>query len=636
MIIDAAAASALACAAVPIVACMAAGSAAGRGDGRWPGADMLAGFGLLGGVLTCLAVATPVPLSGLMIALAALSIIAVAIRRQAPGGPETWIALVLVSPILVRAAGIEAALWDEFWHWLPSAAYAFDHDSLVKRGLAPSFSHFPGYPQAMQLTIAAASRLAGRFLEAAGPVVNVALLASTSALFADAVAAALARRNRLAAARPPLFLVAAAVAVTVLLNPGLNGNVVLSSYADCATTAAVGALGLIGAEMLMDMAGRRAGNGRDTLAPDALAPDGAASSLAWRFGLIAALLVNLKQANPVLLVLITSGLAAVAWRDPAIDKRQALAKLPRMLGPAIAVFVVWRWYVLANVPHGDVSFRPFDAWNFHLLPAVLAAAWGHITGAPLFHATMWLVTAAGIAAFCTMRKVSEAGALAMTCAVVWLGYNLFLLAVYLGAMSDYEARTAADYWRYAPHVALLALYAPVMALAAARWPSWMCRQGAAPALAAVLLALCALPARSDLNNPGGGEREWPLFIRSAVAGMRLLMPAASRAVIIQCWNESPFGTIVSYDLWRFGASAREIHPVLLPEDTDPAVVASLAARGEAEYLIIQDNERVMDDVTGKLGLPRLDRELALFAWRNGAWVKVKSWPVPPALWDPAR
>jgi hypothetical protein len=175
-----------------------------------------------------------------------------------------------------------------------------------------------------------------------------------------------------------------------------------------------------------------------------------------------------------------------------------------------------------------------------------------------------------------------------------------------------------------------------MALAAGRWPEWMSRQSAAPALAAVLLALCALPVRSDLNNPGGGEREWPLFIRNAITGMRLLMPAGSKAVIIQCWNESPFGMIASYDLWQFGAPEREIHPVLLPEDTDAAGVASLAARGEADYLIVQDNERVMDAVTGKLGLPRLDRELALFAWRNGAWEKVKSWPVAPALKDPGR
>lgn len=72
-------------------------------------------------------------------------------------------------------------------------------------------------------------------------------------------------------------------------------------------------------------------------------------------------------------------------------------------------------------------------------------------------------------------------------------------------------------------------------------------------------------------------------------------------------------------LWQLGAPEREIHGILLPEGTDPTAAASLATRGEANYLIVQDNERVMDEVTDKLGLSRIDHELALFAWRNGAW-----------------
>ena len=56
------------------------------------------------------------------------------------------------------------------------------------------------------------------------------------------MAAALVRRERLAATGMPLILVASAVAVTILLNPGFDWNVVLSSYADCGTMVAVGAL----------------------------------------------------------------------------------------------------------------------------------------------------------------------------------------------------------------------------------------------------------------------------------------------------------------------------------------------------------------------------------------------------------
>ena len=108
----------------------------------------------------------------------------------------------------------------------------------------------------MPLLIAAASFIGGRFLEAAGPIVNVALLAGSSAVFAEALAATLTRHGRLQATEMPPVLVAIAVAITTLLNPGLDGGVVLSSYADCGTMVAVGVLGLLGVEILARLSAR--------------------------------------------------------------------------------------------------------------------------------------------------------------------------------------------------------------------------------------------------------------------------------------------------------------------------------------------------------------------------------------------
>ena len=293
------------------------------------------------------------------------------------------IALALLSPILVHAAGSEPAMWDDFWNWLPSAAYAYSHDLLVWPDLPPSFSKFPGYPQGMPLMIAAASFIGGRFLETAGPIMNVALLAGSSAVLAEALSAAFVRQGRLHAMEMPPILVASAVIITTLLNPGLDGAVLLSSYADCGTMVAVGALCLLGVEILT----RLSAGGTATV-----------TALAWRFGFVGAMLVNLKQANPVLLALVTAGLVVVALRDPAIRSRAVLAQLPRMLGPAIFLFAVWRWYA-SNLPNAEQSFRPFDTWNFGVLRQTLAAIGGVIAEAPLFHSMMWLVTAAGLARF---------------------------------------------------------------------------------------------------------------------------------------------------------------------------------------------------------------------------------------------
>src|SRR4030081_3930136 len=115
---------------IPIGACIVAGAAVRRGRSGWPGADMLVGFGLLTGALAILAVTTRIPLSWLMAGLGILSVIALLIRRQLPGGSPTWIALALVSPVLVSAAGHDPAMWDDFWNWLPSAAYEYWNESL--------------------------------------------------------------------------------------------------------------------------------------------------------------------------------------------------------------------------------------------------------------------------------------------------------------------------------------------------------------------------------------------------------------------------------------------------------------------------------------------------------------------------
>ncbi len=88
-----------------------------------------------------------------------------------------------------------------------------------------------------------------------------------------------------------------------------------------------------------------------------------------------------------------------------------------------------------------------------------------------------------------------------------------------------------------------------------------------------------------------------------------------------------------YDMWQLGVPGLQIHGPIVQDGTDPAIVVSLATRSEATYLIVQDSERAMDEVTDAFGLPRIDHEFALFAWRNGAWEKVRSWAIPPSLMD---
>ena len=92
----------------------------------------------------------------------------------------------------------------------------------------------------------------------------------------------------------------------------------------------------------------------------------------------------LRIRDPVLLALVTAGLVLVALRDPAIRSRRVLEQLPRMLGPAICLFALWRWYVSQIFPNSEQAFRPFDTWNFGVLRQTLAAIAGVIADSPLF------------------------------------------------------------------------------------------------------------------------------------------------------------------------------------------------------------------------------------------------------------
>jgi hypothetical protein len=597
----------------PIFLCIAAGSGLGAGRLRWPGADMLVGFGLLGPALTIVAVTTRIPITWIMVGLALVALATPLLARKCPGGHATWIALALISPILVAAARNEAAMWDEFWNWLPSAAYIYQHDSLPQSDLPPALSIFPGYPQAMPLMIAASSFLAQRFLEAGGPILNVALLAGASATLAQSLAAALVRRGRLNRAELPLFLIAGAVAITVLLNPGLDGAVVLSSYADCATMVAVGALGLVGVEILTRLSAHDSSN---------------VEAMSWRFGFIGAMLLNLKQANPALLLLLVSGLFLIALRNPSTRTRRALLLLPRMLLPPLLLFAVWRWYVTHNLSNVEQSFRPFPAWNFGLLGETFVSIWGRIVDAPVFHSMMWSITAAGIWCFFHLpQKNSEARCLAALCAIVWLGYNAFLLIVYLGAMSASDAQIAADYWRYTPHAALLALYPPAMALAVSRPPIWMQLRRPVATVAAVLLAVCTLPLRRDLNDPPG--RDWQRFLRGVALDIRQELPSGSKLLIVPSWN-GPFAVGVRYDLWQLRIPERQTDIEILWHQEDYAQAAIEAKAHGTNYLLVQDVEPgSLEDARKIFGLPAIHQELALFHWTNGGWEKVKSWTVRP-------
>jgi hypothetical protein len=241
---------------------------------------------------------------------------------------------------------------------------------------------------------------------------------------------------------------------------------------------------------------------------------------------------------------------------------------------------------------------------------------------------MWIITAAGLAFIPSLRqRAGEARWLAVTTAIVWLGYNAFLLFIYLAVFSDDEARSAADYWRYTPHVALLGLSAPLVGLGRIRLP----RPLPTGAIACICgsLALSAPFVRRDF---GTAEKHWPLLVRDIDAELKNMLPPGARVIVALATNVDPFPVIVNYDLWQLGDPARRIYTETIWYTEDLGQAHDLAARGEAQYLVLQDRRAwSIDTVAAGLGVPAPKNEFVLFAWSDGRWTKMKSWPIPAAV-----
>jgi len=594
---------ALAATTTVMVICAALGALIGRG-GRAD--DVVVGMGLGGGVLSIAGVAgAPIVPTALGLAGIAWICALVASRRgAAPGGGFLWPTLVVMLPFLLVAASTPAMMWDDFWHWLPNAAYVFREDHIPGPGSPQSLSQWPAYPYTLPFISALASRLAGGFLESAGPIANTILLGVLGAAIVEAAAGGkLTGGLRWAGA-------GAAAALGTYLNPAYNHEVVLATYADTGTAAAIAICGLSGVRLLTLMERERSTRGE-----------------ALRFALAAVTLVNLKQANPVPLVLLALGLAIVAARiGRPVLRRLALAA-PLMYGPAAAVFLIWRIEVARMPGGGEMRFRPLDTWNFDTLGRMTEQIGGYMADMPIFYALMWGTFLAG-AIFLVRGVDNPSRRAAAVLAPLWLGYNLFLILVYLGAMTHAEAEMAADYWRYTPHLGYFALAAAALPIADRL--RLRARIATAPARAWILAPIAGIFALVVASWFSPLAREWPTHYRAVGREAAALLPEGARVAIYVGHNLDAMGVAARYDLMGLGEPRdRNTRAEIIWHGAALGPFAERFRAGELTHLLITDRNKPMDDAERDMGVPRLNRETALFARTGNDWRKIKSWPLPP-------
>lgn len=591
------------CLALVVMAALKVVGAAVAGPGRATEADPVVGWAVLAYLLTAANALFRLPLTPFAwayLATAAGCVLLLRRRGERPFAPGIWKVLVLALPLLLLASAKGVSEWDEFSQWLATPKFLLATDGFPSRATPLKGVSFQAYPYNWPMLTYMVGRLAGRFVENAGGVLNVLVVLSFAPM-----ALRLAWMG-LGCDRPPAWTwgtAALAVALATVLNPVWVQKIILTAYADPASAVSLGFAGVLAWMALGALAaGERA----------------KARTFAWQMGLALAVLINVKQANLVLVVMVLGGAGLAALRDPDVRLADAAKLLPAALLPPAAIYVIWRHYVATEIPGREFGLLPFDNWAIGHLGQIV---WTMATVAAkktVYFTIMAAATVAGLIAL--VRFKGAFGRLAIIVGATFLGYNLFLLFVYVAVMGVGEGTHAASYWRYNMHLGALASAFAAYGLA----DLWRRRIGgrsmprwAAPALiAVVLIAPIALAPklRFDLEMP----KAHFLKVARAVAAR---LPEGARVHVLDPTGSGESGIMLSYAI---GGHARFTGWMSAFHGPTGAKLDDAFRAKTDDYLLVHSLVPGSADAA-RLGLK--DKISYLLARQaDGEWKVVASWP----------
>lgn len=409
--------------------------------------------------------------------------------------------LLLAIPLLVLTEGADTSGWDDFSHWLPNLAYLcrYGHFPTLAE---PSASYHAGYPAALALPGYASWLLLRRPPESAALTWHLVLMLAAGASIGRIVqtrlvaatqtrAGTITRGATEAGMAHPLTAWAAASAGLLLAGlacPTFVPKIFFSNMADASTASVVAVMGAL----LFQWWSEPSSTGR--------------ARVAFQFALCEAALLDLRQANAALFLLLVLGAGfgifwqcrkwgVTAWRTAVI-----------VLPIPLLTWALWSHYVAAEIPGGEMPVLPLAHWHWADFPSALANM-GRVALAKT--GLFAIIAAISVRAALALRRNDTLApaqrGLLLAAVVVCLGNIAFLAFAYLavGGFSTGEVAAAASFWRYASQTGPLATLA-VVAVMPTAWARW-CRSRAAAALllglATVLPVATVKLYRPDLNSP---------------------------------------------------------------------------------------------------------------------------------------
>jgi len=586
-------------------------SALGRvvlADDESPFAFMV-GWAILVLALTVPGVLIAGPFRPVMTALAVIAAAAVWALRHRGRPPWTagaWRAWVLAAPLLLLAAAMQASQWDDFSHWLPSTAWVLEIGRFPDASMPETAATFPGYPYAWPILMALVSHATGNLLEAAGPVLNVLLLLAFATALAGLVRwVAAGEPDAGPFAEPPGWIATAIGVVAVTLaNPTFVQKVILTGYADLATSATVGFAVLAAWRMLEAEA---AGGAR------------AAQRLALIAGAVLMVLVNLKQATLALYGLIIIATAIAGLVRSGIPLWRLARHLVVMAVPGLALYLLWRWHVSSELAGREFAIRPLAEWYLDLLPLVVGMMLKVLAKKGLYLGLM--VVATGIGVLALFRPTGAFGRLALITGAVFLGYNAFLLFSYIAVFGEGDARRVASLWRYNQHLGLMGQAFAVYGLTLL-WRRWRLAEkpGTVRLRTLPILLVLALPLvfakklRFDLAQPV------PHY-RAVAAEVAARLPDDARLVVLDPSGSGESGIITKYAM---GRTPRLIAFLSAFQGGGAARIRKFLAETKPTHVLLHSiNDGVRQSLTFETG----DSRSWLLKADGEGWAVDRRWPL---------
>ena len=399
------------------------------------------GWGCVTLVFTFVGTLTKIPFTYIALALALIAAgfsCYLIWRKQRLIDPVFWRMIIWGTPLFLLVSAMLGSQWDEFSHWLHGQKYFLQHDQFPGKGRPLSAASFPAYPYAWQLLAYFAGRITGSIVENAASFFNILLLFTLARL---AVGHALKLTgDQSIISRSPWLIASLAAAVASIFNPTFVQKVVLTAYADTATSVTLAVGVLIGWSMLEALA---------------VSDIKRARRRALMAGLAFAILISLKQSTLELFGLGLGALFFVGLVDSRIRLLALLQCITIAATPGILAYGGWRHYVANELQGREFVIKPFEMWQTELIPSILYKMGYVLLKKSAYLAAMLIAIVFGVRGL--IIGSTEYSRAMLTIGLVFLGHTVFLAFCYVAVFHGHEAKTIASYWRYNQQLGGLAM-----------------------------------------------------------------------------------------------------------------------------------------------------------------------------------